>query len=185
MGTPDLVVEVVSTSSERKDLVRLRDAYARAGVDEYWIIDARGPQLHFEILKLVTDGYAPASPDSVSQVSEVLGRSFLFERQLNRLGRYRYRLIAYSDAFDHPFRADAISVPLIRSGSERSDASGMVRLRKRGSGGGLRVGLGFEALLASHRCAAQRDDVRVVHEAIADGVSNRRITESIVPSFRR
>jgi Uma2 family endonuclease len=41
-GAPDLVVEVVSDSSVRKDRRRLPPLYARAGVPELWLVDARG-----------------------------------------------------------------------------------------------------------------------------------------------
>jgi Uma2 family endonuclease len=40
-GTPDWVLEVISDSSVDKDTVKLREAYHRAGVREYWLIDAR------------------------------------------------------------------------------------------------------------------------------------------------
>lgn len=39
-GTPDIVVEVLSTDRNR-DLVRKRQIYAEAGVTEYWPIDPR------------------------------------------------------------------------------------------------------------------------------------------------
>jgi len=35
----DLVVEVVSNDDRRRDLVTKRREYARAGIDEYWIVD--------------------------------------------------------------------------------------------------------------------------------------------------
>ena len=38
-GPPDIVVEILSTDRNR-DLVRKRNAYAEAGVSEYWIFDA-------------------------------------------------------------------------------------------------------------------------------------------------
>ena len=49
-GTPDLVVEVVSDSSERKDNQTLFEAYWEAGIPEYWLVDARGnPEFTLEV----------------------------------------------------------------------------------------------------------------------------------------
>ena len=50
-GSPDLVIEVVSDGSVRKDMVRLRDQYWQAGIQEYWLIDVRGEHLLFDILR--------------------------------------------------------------------------------------------------------------------------------------
>lgn len=50
VGPPDLVVEVVSDSSVRKDTQLLTDAYYSAGVKEYWLIDCRRNQLNFDLL---------------------------------------------------------------------------------------------------------------------------------------
>lgn len=41
LGAPAWVLEVVSRSSVKKDLEALLDGYERAGVEEYWIVDAR------------------------------------------------------------------------------------------------------------------------------------------------
>ena len=38
-GPPDLVVEVLSPSTSRRDLVLKRERYARFGVREYWLVD--------------------------------------------------------------------------------------------------------------------------------------------------
>ncbi|MEM1054550.1 MAG: Uma2 family endonuclease [Bacteroidota bacterium] len=38
-GAPDLVVEVLSESTRRRDLVEKRRLYARSGVAEYWAVD--------------------------------------------------------------------------------------------------------------------------------------------------
>jgi Uma2 family endonuclease len=91
-GTPDLVVEIVSDSSKRKDLTVLRAAYHRAGIAEYWIVDARGESLRFEILSHTEQGYVARSPEPGLQHSGVLSLSFALERSRNRVGRYSYRL---------------------------------------------------------------------------------------------
>src|SRR6266404_6247217 len=41
VGTPDMTLEVVSTSSVKKDLELLMDLYWQAGIQEYWLIDSR------------------------------------------------------------------------------------------------------------------------------------------------
>lgn len=38
---PDLVVEILSPSTRRRDLTEKKDVYAKNGVDEYWIVDPR------------------------------------------------------------------------------------------------------------------------------------------------
>jgi Uma2 family endonuclease len=38
-GMPELIVEVLSPSTRKRDETRKRDLYERDGVDEYWIID--------------------------------------------------------------------------------------------------------------------------------------------------
>jgi Uma2 family endonuclease len=91
VGTPDLVVEIVSDSSEDKDLRRLRSAYARAAIPEYWLIDARGDRLTFAILRLVRGKYQPAPPGR-PQRSRALGATFRLYRDRNRAGRWSYHL---------------------------------------------------------------------------------------------
>src|SRR5205807_2279951 len=60
-GTPDWVLEIVSDSSVEKDTRLLRTAYHRAGIREYWLVDARGPELVFQILQWRKAGYAAAA----------------------------------------------------------------------------------------------------------------------------
>ncbi|MCI0705459.1 MAG: Uma2 family endonuclease [Planctomycetia bacterium] len=57
IGTPDLVIEIVSDESEEKDTDWLMSAYSLAGVPEYWLIDARGKRLRFDILAHSPRGY--------------------------------------------------------------------------------------------------------------------------------
>ena len=51
-GAPDLVVEVISDDSVRRDRVTKRDDYAQAGVREYWIVDCRPGRERAEFLAL-------------------------------------------------------------------------------------------------------------------------------------
>jgi Uma2 family endonuclease len=91
-GTPDLVVEVVSDSSTRKDQKVLLEAYAKAGVPEYWLIDARKTKIRFEIFHLQNDRYRSATPLDEPQRSKVLGRRFTLTRSPDRLDGFDYRL---------------------------------------------------------------------------------------------
>jgi len=93
VGTPDIVVEIVSPTSVRKDTKLLRAAYARAGIPEYWIIDARGDVLRFEILRLNAGQYESAVETGAPQPSARLGRSFTLTRRRNRAGGFTYRLL--------------------------------------------------------------------------------------------
>lgn len=93
VGTPDLVVEILSDSSVKKDNVALRDAYCAAGIPEYWTIDARGESVRFQILAWTEDGYVASSAPEEPQTSRVLRRRFRIERSVNRLGRWEYRLL--------------------------------------------------------------------------------------------
>jgi Uma2 family endonuclease len=64
LGRPDMALEVVSSTSRKKDTVDLVRDYARAGVSEYWIADALGEDVALRILVLGADGaYAVQSPD--------------------------------------------------------------------------------------------------------------------------
>ena len=91
-GTPDWVLEVVSAGSVQKDTVRLREAYHRAGIAEYWLIDARGEEIHFQILHHRKNGYAAAPLREGWQRSRVFGRSFRLERRHDALGLWEYTL---------------------------------------------------------------------------------------------
>jgi len=52
---PDLAVEVLSPSTERRDRGRKMELLARSGVHEYWIIDPIGNML--EVYQLQGGGY--------------------------------------------------------------------------------------------------------------------------------
>jgi Uma2 family endonuclease len=59
MGAPDLVVEVISPGSLRRDRYDKRELYARFGVKEFWLADVANHSL--EVLTLQQAGYQLAS----------------------------------------------------------------------------------------------------------------------------
>jgi len=92
-GAPDLVVEVVSDGSQKKDTERLPPLYARAGIPEMWLADARGMEIRFTIFTLDGGSYRAVPPDADGwTASPRLGRSFrLIRRRLDPLP-WRYVL---------------------------------------------------------------------------------------------
>src|SRR5205807_1516797 len=91
-GTPDMVLEVVSTSSMRKDTVDLRRAYWAAGIQEYWLVDARKEPLTFEILRHGAKGYRAAQRQQGWLRSGVFGKTFRLVRRTGALGHPNYAL---------------------------------------------------------------------------------------------
>jgi Uma2 family endonuclease len=86
-GTPDMVLEVLSKYSERKDTVLLRELYWKAGIPEYWLVDARGENPRFDILSHAKEGYVPVSATDGWLHSNVFGAQFRLSRHLNPLGK--------------------------------------------------------------------------------------------------
>jgi Uma2 family endonuclease len=93
-GSPDLVVEVLSDGSEKKDLDVLRQAYWEAGIHEYWIVDAREEPLTFDILRHTARGYAATSNRDGWVKSKVFGRSFRLRQATGLLGHPGFTLDA-------------------------------------------------------------------------------------------
>ncbi len=93
-GATDLVVEIVSDGSVKKDTQRLPPLYAQAGVPELWVVDARNEDLQFEIYSLHNGRYDTIQPGMDGWIrSPRLGRSFrLIRVQQKHLGTCFYRL---------------------------------------------------------------------------------------------
>jgi Uma2 family endonuclease len=91
-GTPEMILEVVSRSSVRKDTKLLFEDYWKAGVLEYWIIDARKTPAKFELYRHASEGYVSARKRDGWSKSAVFGRQFRFIEGLNRIGKPRYSL---------------------------------------------------------------------------------------------
>jgi Uma2 family endonuclease len=91
-GTADMVLEVLSASSEEKDLVLLRDLYWQAGIREYWLVDARAEALVFDILRHTSKGYVAARKQAGWAKSTVFGKSFKLRRHKDELENPEYTL---------------------------------------------------------------------------------------------
>lgn len=91
-GSPDWLLEIVSAGSVKKDKHDLRQTYHEAGVSEYWIIDARGDDIDFQILHWRKSGYVAAPRKAGWQRSRIFGRSFRLTRSRDRRGGWRYAL---------------------------------------------------------------------------------------------
>lgn len=86
-GSSDMVLEVVSDSSAKKDYELLRVAYWKAGVREYWLVDARGERLEFQILKHGSKGLFLGSRGRRLDKSAVFKKSFRLIATKNHLGQ--------------------------------------------------------------------------------------------------
>ncbi len=91
-GTPDWVLEIVSDSSVRKDTKLLRTAYHRAGIPEYWLVDARGESIDFQLLVLESAKYVNAPRRGKWQESAVFNRLVQLHRKRDRMGYWTYQL---------------------------------------------------------------------------------------------
>jgi hypothetical protein len=92
VGAPDMVLEVVSKKSVRKDTKVLRALYWEAGIPEYWLVDARGNEPRFDLLRRGARGYTAARPTDGWLHSRVFGRSFRLTQDTDPLGNPRYTL---------------------------------------------------------------------------------------------
>lgn len=93
VGGPDMVLEVVSDSSVKKDTDELFGLYWKAGVREYWLIDARGDGLRFDIYHRGPKGFvAPRRGAGGWLKSQVFARSFRLTQSTDDVGDPRYTL---------------------------------------------------------------------------------------------
>ena len=91
-GSPDWVLEIVSKSTVVKDFKFLRQSYHEAGIREYWLIDARGADIVFQILHWRKSGYFAASLKDGWLTSRVFGRDFRLTRKRDRRNAWKYDL---------------------------------------------------------------------------------------------
>lgn len=92
-GPPDLITEVLSDSSVEKDTQRLFRQYYQAGVQEYWVVDARGDDVSFQIYHRGASGFVRAARDKRGfQRSGVLVARYKFGREAGPNDSWLYTL---------------------------------------------------------------------------------------------
>ena len=73
-GAPDMVVEVLSHSTRKKDLTIKKDVYEAQGVKEYWIVDPRAKSVTVYLLQdgkyFLDDVYNLMSEDDLKLLDE-------------------------------------------------------------------------------------------------------------------
>ena len=92
VGTPDLVVEVVSRSSEEVDTEWLMSAYHNAGIPEYWVIDARKGDIRFDIYLRRMKEFTAVRRSGGWLKSAAFGKSFRLMRTEMENGYPRFKL---------------------------------------------------------------------------------------------
>jgi len=92
VGTVDWVLEIVSPSSIKKDKVLLREAYFRAGIPEYWIVDVRGEEIEFDVLVPGDEEYVAVESRDGWYRSPTFDREFRLDREKEADGYWLYTL---------------------------------------------------------------------------------------------
>lgn len=89
-GSPDWIMEIVSAGSVVKDTKTLKRSYHEAGISEYWLVDARGEEIDFQILHWQKRGYVAAPVKDGWVRSRVFARDFRLIRKRDRRGAWKY-----------------------------------------------------------------------------------------------
>ena len=83
IGTPDWICEIVSDSSEKKDYRTLLKAYRSAGIREYWLIDARGEEIEFQLHVWALSGYRAPNRETAGSRRQSLTGEFQLRNYLD------------------------------------------------------------------------------------------------------
>jgi Uma2 family endonuclease len=95
VGAVDWVMEVVSLSSRRKDQKTLKTSYYKAGIPEYWLIDAmvdESAEIDFQILVAGRSHYESVKPADGWRASPTFDCSFKLTRERDENGFWEYTL---------------------------------------------------------------------------------------------
>jgi Uma2 family endonuclease len=96
-GPPDMALEVISDGSEEKDLTELPDQYCRAGVQEFWRVDARKDVCVFEIFRGGEGGFVLTEHKDDWRWSDVFDHWFRILRTVDKRGKPFFELIAQEE----------------------------------------------------------------------------------------
>ena len=92
-GSPDWVLEIISNSSVKKDTTTLKTRYFRAGVQEYWLVDARRKdQIDFQIFVRGKDEFKSQPRNGGWLTSPYFARRFSLRRRTYPGDFWRYEL---------------------------------------------------------------------------------------------
>jgi hypothetical protein len=79
--------------SECQDTRRLPPAYFRAGIREYWLVDARGDEVQLTIHQRGEESFEPVPVDDEGfQRSGVFRAGFRLQRERRAVGGWKYDL---------------------------------------------------------------------------------------------
>jgi Uma2 family endonuclease len=92
VGPPDWILEVVSDSSVQKDTVILKEGYFRAGVREYWLVDARKEKVDFQMLVPGKTGFVARPRRGGWVTSPLFRRKFSLQRKTFAKDFWRWEL---------------------------------------------------------------------------------------------
>lgn len=88
----DMVLEVISKSSIKKDAVEAKIAYANAGIAEYWLVDSTIESPELVIMRLVAGKYVAARRHDGWVKSKVFGRAFRLTSRKDASGMSQFNL---------------------------------------------------------------------------------------------
>jgi Uma2 family endonuclease len=75
-GVPDLLIEILSPSNNKHDLVTKKDLYEKFGVKEYWIIDPTSKESI--VYQLIGKEYKLLAKNTATLFSPLLNQSFTY-----------------------------------------------------------------------------------------------------------
>ena len=75
-GIPDLLVEILSPSNNKHDLVTKKNLYEKFGVKEYWIIDPTSKESI--VYQLIGNQYKISAKNMATLFSPLLNQSFIY-----------------------------------------------------------------------------------------------------------